>query len=157
MSIAVDLIIIIIVLLSIFLGYKQGLIKAAIKIASFFIAIAVAFMLYQPVANAIINNTSIDENIQSSITNRILPEGATPDSEVQITNIPNAILSGAANTVNNISHALTVKIIEAVVLLAIYVVVRLVLRLVTVLADLIAKIPILKQFNELRRSNIWTA
>jgi len=157
MSIIIDLIIVIIVLLSIFLGYKQGLIKAAIKIASFFIAIAVAFILYQPIANAIIDNTSIDENIQTSITNKILPEGATPDSEVQITNIPNAILSGASSTVNNISHALTVKIIEAVVLLAIYVIVRLVLKLVTILADLIAKIPVLKQFNELRRSNIRAA
>ncbi|MCL2341744.1 MAG: CvpA family protein [Firmicutes bacterium] len=155
MSIIVDLVIILIILLSIFLGYRQGLIKAAIKIASFFIAIAVAFILYQPVANAIMNNTTIDEKIQTGITDRILPEGVSPDSKVQITGIPNSIISSAENTVTSISHELAVKIIGVASLLIIYIIVRLVLRFITILADLIAKIPILKQFNELRRSVIW--
>ena len=156
MSIVVDLIIVIILILSLFVGYKQGLIKAAIKIASFFIAIAVALILYQPVANVIINNTNIEKNIQNSITNKILPEGATPDSEVQISYIPDSIITSADNTVNSISHALAVKIIEVAALVAIYIIVRLALKFITVLADLIAKIPVLKQFNELRRINIWS-
>jgi len=155
MSLIVDLVIVIIVVLSIFLGYKQGLIKAAIKIAAFFIAIAVAFVLYKPVSSAIINNTSLCDKIESSITDRILPAGGSPDSEVQVQNIPNAIISSVDNTVSSLSHALAVKIIEGVTLLAIYFIVRFALKFITALADLIAKIPILKQFNELRWNNIW--
>jgi len=157
MSIIVDVIIVIIMLLSIFLGYRQGLIKAAIKIAAFFIAIVVALILYKPVSNIIINNTPVEDRIQSAITNKILPEGADPNSEVQENNdIPSFIINAAGNTVNSIAHALTVEIIQIVVLLLIFILVRFALKFITILADLIAKIPILKQFNELRRSNIWT-
>ena len=54
MGIIVDLIIIAVVLLFIFLGYKKGLTGSLIKLLSFIIAIVVAFVLYKPVANAVI-------------------------------------------------------------------------------------------------------
>ena len=60
MSLIIDLIIIAIVLLFTFLGYKRGLIKVAIKLCTFFIAIIVAFMLYKPIANIVIDNTVYD-------------------------------------------------------------------------------------------------
>ena len=48
MGIIVDLIIIAVVLLFIFLGYKKGLTGSLIKLLSFIIAIVVAFVLYKP-------------------------------------------------------------------------------------------------------------
>jgi len=51
MWIIFDLIIIAIIGLATFIGYKQGLVKAAIKILSFFIAIIVALVLYKPISN----------------------------------------------------------------------------------------------------------
>ena len=65
MGIIVDLIIIVVVLLFIFLGYKKGLTGSLIKLLSFIIAIVVAFVLYKPVANAVIENTVIDDNIRT--------------------------------------------------------------------------------------------
>lgn len=150
MSLIIDLIILAIILLFTFLGYKRGLIKLAIKLCTFIIAIVIAFLFYKPVANVIISNTNIDETLQSSITERILPEGVSSSDEVQIYNeLPNIILQNSQNTVQSISESFSTTIIETACLLIIFVAVKIILKFVTVLADLIAKLPILKQFNKL--------
>ena len=150
MSLIIDLIILAIILLFTFLGYKRGLIKLAIKLCTFIIAIVIAFLFYKPVANVIISNTNIDETLQSSITERILPEGVSSSDEVQIYNeLPNIILQNSQNTVQSISESFSTTIIETACLLIIFVTVKIILKFVTVLADLIAKLPILKQFNKL--------
>ena len=56
MWIVFDLLVIGIIALCTFIGYKQGLVKAIIKILSFVIAIVIALILYKPVSNIIIKN-----------------------------------------------------------------------------------------------------
>lgn len=144
-----DLIIIIIIALCTFVGYKRGLIKVAIKLLSFIIAIIIALTLYKPTANYIIQNTEIDDNIQNAITEKILPEGATEEDEVEITtNIPEMILEGAENTVKSISATLTTKLIEILSLIAIFIITKIILRVITLISNLIEKIPVIKQFNK---------
>lgn len=144
-----DLIVILIIALCTFLGYKRGLIKVAIKLLSFIVAIIIALTLYKPTANYIIQNTEIDDNIQTAITEKILPEGATEEDEVQITtNVPEMILEGAENTVKSISTTLTTKIIEILSLIGIFIITKIVLRVITLISNLIEKIPVIKQFNK---------
>lgn len=144
-----DLIIILIIALCTFIGYKRGLIKVAIKLLSFIIAIIIALTLYKPTANYIIQNTEIDDNIQNAITEKILPEGATEEDEVEITtNIPEMILEGAENTVKSISATLTTKLIEILSLIAIFIITKIILRVITLISNLIEKIPVIKQFNK---------
>lgn len=150
MSLIIDLIIVAIILLFTFLGYKRGLIKVAIKLCTFFIAIILAFMLYKPIANLVIENTNIDEKIETTIIEHILPEGASEDDKIETSNdLPSIILKNSENTVKSISKSCSTTLIETVCLLLIFIIVKIVLRFVTFLADLIAKLPILKQFNEL--------
>lgn len=150
MVLAVDLIIVAIILLFTFLGYKRGLIKVAIKLCTFFIAIILAFVLYKPVANLVISKTNIDENIEQSITNKILPEGGTVEDEVDSSlSLPNIIKQNSQNTVQSVAKAFATTLIEISCLLLIFVISKIVLKFVTLLADLIAKLPILKQFNKL--------
>ena len=150
MSIIIDLIIVLIMLLFIFLGYKRGLVKVAFKLCTFFIAIIVAFVFYKPVANLVIANTNIDETIETAITRKILPEGATETQEVDLSqDLPSIILKNSSDTVQSISKSFTNTIIETSCLLLIFIIVKIVLKFVTALADLIAKLPILKQFNKL--------
>ena len=144
-----DIIIVAIIALSAFIGYKQGLVKVAIKIASFFIAIIIALILYKPVSNIIINNTQIDDNIQNSIIEKITPEGLTKEDKVTSeVNLTTKIVDTTNNSIENIANQFTVKLIEIVVLLLIYIIAKIILKFITALADLIAKLPILKQFNE---------
>lgn len=150
MFFVVDLIIIAIILLFTFLGYKRGFVKLAIKLCTFIIAVAVAFMLYKPIANVIIDNTGIDESIEKTITSNILPEGTSADEEIDLDmDLPSIILEKSENTVHSIATSISTTIIETGSLLIIFVAVKIILKFVTIIADLIAKLPILKQFNKL--------
>lgn len=150
MSLIIDLIIVAVILLFTFLGYKRGLIKVAIHLCTFFIAIIVAFVLYKPISNVIIENTNIDETIQTTITSKILPEGASETTEVELPdNLPNMILKNSQNTIQSVANSFTTTLIESACFFLIFILVKIILKFVTILADWIAKLPILKQFNEL--------
>ena len=145
-----DLIVILIIALFRIIGYKQGLIKSAIKIASFFIAIIIALVLYKPVSTLIINNTTIDDKIENTIIEKVTPEGMKPEDEAsQATKIPQGFIVEANNSIKDIANTTTIKIIEVCTVLVLYIIARIALKFVAALGDLIAKIPILKQFNKL--------
>lgn len=156
MFIIIDLILVAIIALFTFLGYRQGLVKAAIKILSFFIAIIIAFILYKPVSNLIVNNTSIDDNIKNTIIEKITPEGVEQNEEVEIEDgFVNKMIGEANNTIEEVANAFSIKIIDICVLLLLYIILKIALRFVSALADLITKLPIIKQVNKLRWNNIW--
>ena len=71
MIILIDLVVIGIIILSTYLGYKKGLIGVAFKILSFIIAIIITLILYKPVTNIIIQNTTWDEKIEQTIYEKI--------------------------------------------------------------------------------------
>lgn len=145
----IDLIIIGIIALSTFIGYKQGMVKAAIKILSFFIAIIVAFAIYKPISSIVINKTSIDDNIKNTIIEKIKPEGMAEDQEVSIEDgLTQKIIGEANNTIEEVAQAFSIKIVEIGTLLVLYIGIKIALRFISALADLIAKLPILKQINK---------
>lgn len=150
MSFLVDIIIIAVILLFTFIGYKKGLVKLAFSLCSFFIAITIAFSIYKPITNIILDKTSIDESISEIITAKILPEGASLNSEIsEDANFPQIIMNKGANTVGELANSFSSTIVGVCCFIVIYIVVRIALKFVTALANLIAKLPLLKQFNEL--------
>ena len=147
MGIILDLIVIGIILLFTFLGYKQGLVKVAIKIVSFFFATIVALTIYKPISGMIVENTVIDDNIKNAIVEKI----GNREAEIQIENdLTNKILGEVNNTVDGVATAFSVKLIEISTLLIIYLLIKIALKFITALADLIAKLPLIKQINKLR-------
>ena len=136
MAIAVDLMVLSIVLLFVFLGYKRGLVKVAFKLCTFFIAIILAFMLYKPVAKIVIENTNIDETIESKITDKILPEGKTETDEVDLSeSLPTIILKNSENTVQSIAKSCSNTLIETACLVLIFIITKIVLKFVTALPN----------------------
>ena len=73
-GIILDIIIIVILSVSILLGYKKGLTKSLVKIFSFFIAIVISLILFKPISNLVIANTDIVNNLQNTITNTFKDE-----------------------------------------------------------------------------------
>ena len=57
----IDVIVILVVAISTFVGYKRGLVKTVVSLFSFAIAMAVALALYKPVAIILTEKTSIDD------------------------------------------------------------------------------------------------
>ncbi len=163
MAIFLDLIIIGIIALSTFLGYKQGLIKVAFKIVSFFIAIVITLILYKPVTNLIINNTTWDETIENVIYEKLSTTKVEQGEKInkEDTDLPgivvNYINEGITNTVSEtqenvakiVSKDLTQSIIQIIVLAVTFIVTRILLIFAKVLLDAVSELPIVKQFNEM--------
>ena len=149
MWIIFDIAVIAIIALCTFIGYKQGLVKSAIKILSFFIAIVVALILYKPVSKVIINITPIDDSIKNVIVEKITPDGVEANQEVTVeNNMGLKILGEATNTIEGIADTFAIKLIETATLLLIYIIVKIALKFITALTDLITKLPLLKQINK---------
>lgn len=139
-----DLIVILIIALFTFIGYKQGLVKTAIKILAFFIALIVSMTLYKTLGNIIIKNTQIDEKIENVIISKVLPE----DYEEKLEILPNSLVESGKTTINDLAINITEKIIYAIVFILLFVVLKIVLKFVTLLTDLITKLPVIKQFDK---------
>ena len=144
MGIIIDLIIIAIILLSTFLAYRKGLIKLSIQLCSFLIAIILTVILYQPISNLIINTTGIDEALENTIyekVNEIVQEGENEYTSEIIETAKNGMLPEAA-------RELSINIVRGLVLIVLFIAIRIILKFVTVIADFIAKIPVIDQLNK---------
>lgn len=161
----IDLIIIVIIALCIILGYKRGLIGVAFKFLSFIIALILSIILYEPVANYIIYNTTIDEKIEETIIQNIdaerfqtneegtIEKGESNTPQVIIDYINETIVETANNAkseiVDIVAEKLSVTAIKIISIIGIFVIIRIVLIILNAVADLVAKIPVIKQFNKL--------
>ena len=144
MGLIIDIAIIAIVVLSIFLGYRKGLVALSIQLFAFIIAVVITFILYQPITNFIVNATGIDEAIQNSIlekANDIMQEDSEMSNTI-VEEVKNDMLPETARTIS-------INIITFVVVIVLFLLVKIGLRFVTAMANLVAKLPILKQANEL--------
>ncbi len=63
----IDIIIILIILLTAFIGYKRGFVKTLISLSSFFVAAFVAMMFYKPLAVILTEKTEIDEWLRQKV------------------------------------------------------------------------------------------
>ena len=154
MSIIIDVILVALVALFTFIGYKQGLVKAAIKILSFVIAIVVTLILYKPISTIIINNTSIDDKINNTIVSNVSikeeesEQNTEKSNNIVKENLSNRIIAGANNKVEDVSKSFTTKLIEIAVMILLYFTTRIILKFVSKLSDLVTDLPILKQINK---------
>lgn len=146
MEIIVDLIIVAIIVLSTFLAYRKGLMKLAIELCAFAIAIVVTFILYQPISNLVINTTNIDETIENTIyekANDIMEENKKEEE------LTNQIIETTKNEMlPETARTLAINIVRGGVIIILFVAIKIALRFVSTLADAIAKLPIIHQLNK---------
>ena len=161
MPIIIDLIVIAILGLSIFLGYKKGLIGVAFKIVSFIIAIVITLILYRPVSSFIINNTKFAKNIENTITEKLssaeIEEGKIKEENTDLPNVVvNYINKEITNVVDNTKDAvvgtvakeISQAVINLVVIIAIFIITRLLLLFAKAILEAVSELPVIKQFNE---------
>ena len=156
MGIIIDIILIALMAVSIFLGYKKGLVKVAVKLCAFLIAVIVTLVFYRPVSNLIITNTEIDEKIENVIIEngtKKLEEANEEEKNNLLENmqayVGNAIAETQNEIVQSVADELSVKLINIAVIVGLFIITRLVLILLVFISDIITSLPIIKQFNEL--------
>lgn len=163
----VDLVIVAIFALCILLGYKRGLAGCLIKVLSFFIAIVVSVALFRPAASVVTSNTQVDENIQTSIVsvfeedeanksaNKDASKGddeeekSSPIMEYISDKVEGATEEKKKEIVNNVAKELAENIIKVLCFISIFIMVRIALRFVKAIANLITKLPIIKQCDKI--------
>lgn len=160
MSIIIDLIIVGILAISIFFGYKKGLTKCIIKILSFAIALVVAFILFKPVSSFVIKNTQIDDTIKEAVIN-LVKEDVEEDGKVkEDSNLPNsmvnyinesiekAVAEAKTNVVEVVAENISITTVNVGVAILLFLVVRIALIFVSALSSIITDLPIIKQFDK---------
>lgn len=143
MSLLIDLGILMVILISTFVGYKKGFIKVAFGLLSFVIALIIALLLYKPISNFITNYTPIPEKIEAQIESRI---SSADEKETQnfVSNYYRSIKNASTSL---IAHNITTSIINISSALIVFIVSRILLFFLRFSTDLIAKLPLIKQFN----------
>lgn len=163
MSIIIDVIILAILALCIGFGYYKGLTGSLLKIVSFVLAIVVAFVLFKPVSNFIIEKTDWDDNLEQSIRDAILTEKnetkveTTKDENqsmptIMVDYINKAVEDAGNNAKETIVDAtardVAVTIVNAGVWVGLFLVARIILFFIKGLANLITDLPIIKQVDK---------
>ena len=155
MGIILDVIVIAIFALNIFICYKKGLVKLAVGLIAVVVAIILAVALYKPVSNLVMEKTGINEKIENLIIENFSAK-TSEGQEVRYVGLIDYIEKYATDAVNKTQNeivyetagTLAVKVTNVIVLLAIFIVVRALLLLLTFVSDMITSLPLIKQCNE---------
>ena len=158
MWIIVDIVILAIIILSTITAYKKGLIGVAFKIVPFILSLIIAFILFIPISNFIINNTDLSENIETAIINNFSDnenEEDENDSQILVDYINEYTEEATEAGMNIVAEQIAQTTIRAGTFLILFIIAKIALMFVKALANFVAKLPILNQFNKVRWNIVW--
>lgn len=160
-----DIVIIAIMALCTFLGYKRGLIGVSVRILGFIISLVVALILYIPISNYIIDNTEAVSSLQQVIQSKLYKDDTEQIEEDNNENrdfaseiekyIKDSTDEIKANSTAYISEQIAIVVVRGATWFGLFIAVRIIMIFIKILGKVIEKIPIIKQFNKARRNNIW--
>lgn len=145
MGILFDLGILLIIFISTIIGYKVGFIKVAFRLLSFILALVIALVLYKPISNLIIDHTSIPHKIETQISSRLSSEDKSSTDNI-VSNYYNNVKNYSTNVM---AHNISITIVNISSVLLVFIITRFLLFFLKFSTDLIAKLPLIKQFNHI--------
>ena len=145
MNYLIDLILIAIIALFAFIGYKKGLIKVAFGLVSFILALVISIALYKPISNFIINYTPLDDKIETTIAERL--NSSKSSSEETNNMIENFYSNIKSTTTTAVADGISKTIINIGCIIIVFIISNIVLLFFKFTGDLISKLPLIKQFN----------
>lgn len=161
MTLVIDLVILAIIVLNVGIGFKRGLTGSLLKIASFFIALIIAFLFYKPVADLVIANTNWDDDLQASIEQMLNGEvgedgkvseeqSSLPKEMVEYINqnIDKVVQEAKNEVVPTVATQITSTIIQAGSAIVLFIIAKIILTIVSFLLKFITELPILKQVDK---------
>lgn len=147
MNYLIDIILLLIIALTTFIGYKRGLIKIAFKFIGFILAIIMSIVLYRPISNLVINYTTIDDNLEKTIENRLSSSSITKEETNNI--IANYYANVKNSSISVVSEGISKTIINVGCMILVFIIANIILLFFKFSGDLIAKLPLIKQFNSI--------
>ena len=154
MGIVLDIILLAILVLSLFFGYRKGLIGVVFNLCAFLVAIIITWILYTPITNVVIKNTEIDDNIKNVIIeNGVIQNNENKKDENGVNKyiqeyVTSPITNKANDVVEETAKIVSEKVVAIGVAIVLFIVVRIGLILLKFVVEGIAKLPIIKQFDK---------
>ena len=140
-----DIIIVVLIAFSVYLGYRRGLVKLAIGVVSLLLSLVITAVLYIPISNLVINVTNVDETIENAIYEKVLgglEREKTEDATSALTQ------AAAEGTLPTVARGLSVSIVRLGVFVLLCISSRIIIGILSKFADALANLPIIKQFNK---------
>ena len=164
MGIVVDIILFFIIAGNAAMGYRSGLARVIFNIFSTIVAIILVLILYKPVTNYVINNTSAASKLESVFQENLqdlfqkeniqnteqLQESESLGSILTVfigDKIGNLIQETTESLTQYLSQQITQKVISVVVFFALFAVIRLVLYILRNYVEMVANLPVIRVFN----------
>lgn len=140
-----DLIALAIILLYAIFGYKKGLIRSILGLASFFLAVVITMSMYTYAVD-FLKRTGVEETIRKQITQSL------GEDSIKTENMPKAIEDGINSTITSaktsVADSLTNMVIKGICIFVFFFVVLFLLKLVIPLLDKVFSLPVLNEFNK---------
>ena len=116
--------------------------------------LVVAFVLYKPVANAVIENTVIDDNIRTTLSATLGVEDKTENTEE---NVPSTIMDNINKEIENATDEVKANVIDHTTItivnigsgIVIFLAVRVILVIISLFAKILTDLPVIKQVDKL--------
>lgn len=153
----VDIILILVLAIFVFIGWKRGMVLTLFSLFSLVIAFFIA-SLVSPLTTKLVKVTGVDESIQSSVY-EILEENASkgirdaadelPLPSFMIDDIVEGTSGTVDNTLKNVSESATDVICGIIGFAIAFVAALLLLQLIKVLLKLATKLPVIKQADKI--------
>ncbi|MDD4376108.1 MAG: CvpA family protein [Clostridia bacterium] len=157
-----DILLILIIVLAIFIGYKKGFVNRAVKVASFIIAIILALLFQSSLTNFIGDNLGLKPVIENAVQDVIIEHVEKDDSKEE--NLKTAkkgtMLDKALKDISveaeekkmeliiAWSNNITKVILKGISILSIFILVSLVIGIIAIILNTVIKqLPVLKTLN----------
>ena len=161
MGIVVDIVALLIIVIYALIGFFKGFTEFVFQVIAIIVAIAVVFFAYKPVANVVMD-TQLDEKVYATIYDNLSKTSIAEGDEIkeEDTNMSKGIIntingyvteakeSAEQNVAEYVSSKLAVIVVYAITAIALFVVVYLILFMIRIVLDIIGKMPILREGNE---------
>ncbi len=165
-----DLILLIILVLNVFLGYKRGLVKMLSQFIGKFVALILATSFYKPFKTLLINLTGIDEFVyekvkqslsslgqhvtQNAISGNLQATEANAISQMQIpdtikSKITEYLTASSDKVAKSASLSLSDFIMTLISVFLLFLIIIIIIAIISHALDLVAKLPVLNSFNKL--------
>ena len=141
-----DIIILVIIAVCVFFGYKRGFVRSLCNMLSTVLSIVVASLTYGRITE-FISSSPVGEFVSEKLSENI------GSSAIDFSSVPKVLRGtlqqGIAEATDTVAHNLAVVIIGVISIVVTIVVVRLLLNFLFKVLDLFAKLPVIKQCNKL--------
>ncbi len=149
----IDIILISIIFLGGFIGYKKGMMDIIIRLIALVLSILLAFILQTPISKAIYNsglgnviNTTIKDGVYKTIGEENTETPSDKDKTFY-TDIVKSITN--EEQIDSLSESITIKLLKAVSFLIVFFIVQIIVYIIKNLLNIVINIPIVDKLNSL--------